>query len=161
MSAIDFGQSLYVCFVDYEKAFDRIDWQKMMEVLKSFGLDWNERRLIWELYTNQSAVIQVGDELTDPADIGRGTRQGGILSTIVYNVYSQSMINEAMENNNDGVQINGERYPSIRFADDKGMVSNTNAGLQRIMDDLDEAGKRYGMKINVKKESYENHSPEE
>ena len=77
MSAIDFGQSLYVCFVDYEKAFDRIDWQKMMEVLKSFGLDWNERRLIWELYTNQSAVIQVGDELTDPADIGRGTLQGG------------------------------------------------------------------------------------
>ena len=61
------------------------------------------------------------------------------------------MINEAMENNNDGVQINGERYPSIRFADDKGMVSNTNAGLQRIMDDLDEAGKRYGMKINIKK----------
>ena len=149
--AIDFGDSLYICFVDYEKAFDRIDWQKMMVVLERFGLDWNERRLIWELYTNQSAVIQVGDELTDPADIGRGTRQGGILSTIVYNAYSQNMVDEAMVNNNDGILINGERHPSIRFADDKAMISNTNAGLQRIMNDLNETGKRYGMKININK----------
>ena len=149
--AIDFGQSVYICFVDYEKAFDRINWQKMMEVLKKCGLDWNERRLIWELYTNQSAVIQVGDDLTDPADIGRGTRQGGILSTIVYNVYSQCMVDEGMQNNNDGIKINGVTHPSIRFADDKAMASNTNAGLQRIMNDLNEAGKRYGMKINISK----------
>ena len=73
--AIDFGQSLYVCFVDHEKAFDRLDWQRLMDVEKVVGLDWNKSRPIWELYTNQSGVIQVGDELTDPADIGRGTGQ--------------------------------------------------------------------------------------
>ena len=40
---IEFGQSLYVCFVDYEKAFDRIDWQKLMECLKLVRLDRRER----------------------------------------------------------------------------------------------------------------------
>ena len=81
-------------------------------------------------------MIQVGEELTDPAKVGRGTRQGGILSTIIFNVYSQFMINEAMENNQDGVRINGRKVPSIRFAGDKAMISNTNAGLQRIMNTL-------------------------
>ena len=148
---IEFGQSLYVCFVDYEKAFDRIDWQKLMECLKLVGLDWRERRLIWELYTNQTAVITVGDDLTEPALLGRGSRQGGILSTIIFNVYSQFMINEALHDNEDGVTISGIKVPSIRFADDKAMVSNTNTGLQRIMNCLNDAGKRYGMKINLKK----------
>ena len=110
-----------------------------------------ERNAIWELYTNQTAIIQVGDEFTDPADIGQGTRQGGILSTILFNVYSQFMKDEALENCNDGVVVNGIKVPSIRFADDKAMVSNTNTGLQRIMDMLNETGKRYGMKINLKK----------
>ena len=95
--------------MDYEKAFDRINWQKMMMILTAVGLDWRERRLIWELYINQSAVIQVGEELTDPADIGRGARQGGILSTIIFNVYSQFMMNEALEDNNDGVSIDGNK----------------------------------------------------
>ena len=61
------------------------------------------------------------------------------------------MINEALENNEDGVVISGSKVPSIRFADDKAMISNSNAGLQRIMDSLNDAGKRYGMKINLKK----------
>ena len=149
--AIHFGQSTYVCFVDYEKAFDKIDWQKMMKILKIIGLDWRERNAIWELYTNQSAVIQVGQEFTDPVTIGQGTRQGGILSTIVYNVYAQYVKDEALENSADGVKVNGTLIPSIRFADDKAMISNTNAGLQRIMDKLNETGRKYGMKINLKK----------
>ena len=148
---IEFGQNLYICFVDYEKAFDRINWQKLMECLKQVGLDWRERRLIWELYTNQTAVITVGEDLTEPAQLGRGSRQGGILSTIIYNVYSQFMINEALEDNEDGVVISGTREPSIRFADDKAMISNSNAGLQRIMDSLNVTGKTYGMKINLTK----------
>ena len=49
------------------------------------------------------------------------------------------------------VIVNDIKVPSIRFADDKAMVSNTNTGLQRIMDMLNETGKRYGMKINLKK----------
>ena len=67
--SIEFGNSLYICFVDYEKAFDRIDWVKLMEVLKKIGLDWRERKVVWELYSNQTAVIQVGNDLSEPAYI--------------------------------------------------------------------------------------------
>ena len=100
--------------------------------------------------TNQSA-IQVGEEFTDPAHIGQGTRQGGILSTILYNLYAQFVKDEALENSEDGVKVNGTLIPPIRFAEDKAIVSNTNAGLQRIIDKLNETGRKYGMNINLTK----------
>ena len=63
----------YVCFVDYEKAFDRVNWVKLLEVLKSIGVDWRDRRLIERLYMGQRARVK--DGLTNAAVIGRGTRQ--------------------------------------------------------------------------------------
>ena len=61
------------------------------------------------------------------------------------------MITEALENNSDGIKIGGELVAAVRYANDKAMMSHTNAGLQRIMDALNDAGKDYGMKINRKK----------
>ena len=139
--SIEFGKSLYICFVDYEKAFDRVNWVKLMEILEMIGLDWKERKTVWELYVNQTAVVQVGNDLSEPAEIGRGSRQGGLLSTIIFNIYAQFMINDALEDNDDGVIISGECTPAVRFADDKAMISNTNAGLQRIMNYLNTTGK--------------------
>ena len=51
------------------------------------------------------------------------------------------MLDEALEDNSDGVVIGGELIPAVRFADDKAMISNTNTGLQRIMNDLNAVGK--------------------
>ena len=47
---IDLEQDVYVCFVDYEKAYDRVNLVKLLEVLKSIGVDWRDRRLIERLY---------------------------------------------------------------------------------------------------------------
>ena len=52
---IDHEQDVYVCFVDYEKAYDRVNWVKLLEVLKSIGVDWHDRRLIERLYMGQRA----------------------------------------------------------------------------------------------------------
>src|SRR5207245_6074822 len=58
------GNEVYICFVDFEKAFDRVDWIKMMEVLESVGVDWRDRRLIYQLYMRQEAIrgnVRVAD----------------------------------------------------------------------------------------------------
>ena len=47
------------CFVDYEKAFDRVDGRKMMWMLKNIGVDWMDRNLIAKLYLGQRAVIRI------------------------------------------------------------------------------------------------------
>ena len=93
----------------------------------------------------------IDDELSDPAVIGIGVRQGGLLSTILYNIYAEFMITEALDNNSDGIKIGGELVAAVRYADDQAMMSYTNAGLQRIMDALNDSGKDYGMNINIEK----------
>ena len=75
----------------------------------------------------------------DPAVIGRGVRQGRLLSTILYNIYAEFMITEALENNSDGIKISGELVAAVRYTDDQAMMSHTNAGLQRIMDALNDS----------------------
>ena len=52
---IDHDQDVYVCFLDYENAFDRVNWVKLLEVLKYIGVDWRDRRLIERLYMGQRA----------------------------------------------------------------------------------------------------------
>ena len=65
---------IYICFVDFEKAFNRIDWIRMMVVLESLGVYWRDRRLIYELYIGQEAVVRVANGESEPGIIGRGVR---------------------------------------------------------------------------------------
>src|SRR5206468_7503556 len=57
--SLEHGNEVYICFVDFEKAFDRVNWIKMFEVLKVLKIDWKDRRLLQDLYMRQEAVIRV------------------------------------------------------------------------------------------------------
>ena len=96
----------------------------------------------------------IDGELTERDTIGRGVRQGGLLSTILYNIYAEAMMEEALESCNDVISVGGLDISADRDAGDQAMISNTNAGLQRLLDLLNETGKRYGMKVNIKKTKF-------
>ena len=148
---LDHGKELYVCFVDYEKAFDRVNWVKMLDILKDLGVDWRDRKLICELYMKQEAVVRVMDEETDSCAVGRGVRQGCTLSPLLFSIYAERMMAEALDGINEGVNVGGELRKDVRFADDQIMAAETVGGLQKIMDNLNVVSQSYGMKINVKK----------
>jgi exonuclease III len=148
---LEYGNDVYICFVDFEKAFDRINWVKMMEILKSLKIDWKDRRMITELYMKQEAVIRVANGDSEPGVIGRGVRQGCPLSPLLFSIYAEAMMLEAMEDIEEGVRVGGQLIKDVRFADDQGMVASTEKGLQELMNGLSVCAARYGMKINVKK----------
>jgi len=149
--SLEHDNDVYICFVDFEKAFDRVDWIKMMQVLKLLGVDWRDRRLINDLYMRQQAVVRVAGGDSEPGVIGRGVRQGCPLSPLLFSIYAEAMMVEAMEDIEEGVRVGGEPLKDVRFADDQGMVASTEQGLQKVMNRLNETAKRYDMKINVKK----------
>ena len=95
--SIEHDQDLYTCFVNFEKAFDRVNWIKLMEVLKRCGLDWRDRRLINNLYMNQEGVVKIEDDFTEEYFFRRGVRQGCCLSPVLFSLYAEMMMVEAYQ----------------------------------------------------------------
>ena len=89
--------------------------------------------------------------MAGPCTIGRGVRQGCLLLPLVFNIYVEAMMKEAMEKVEEGVRIGGHRIQAVRFADDQAMTASTADGLQNIMTKLNEVVERYKMRINKNK----------
>ena len=77
----EIDKDVYAVFVDLEKAFDRVDWEKLMRILKKIGVDWKERRLLSNLYMKQRIKVRRGEEMSEGREIGRGRTR---MSSIAY-----------------------------------------------------------------------------
>ena len=69
---LEIFEELSVCFIDWQKAFDRVKWTKLMQILKETGIDWRGKRLISKLYMTQSVKVRLNRGETRSVKIGRG-----------------------------------------------------------------------------------------
>src|SRR6476469_5425016 len=125
--SLKFGNNVYICFVDFGKTFDRVNWEKMMKILQSIGIDWRDRRMMSELYMNQEAVVRIAGGESYSGIIGTGVRQGCPLSPLLFSIYAERMIKEALENVEEGIRVRGELIKDVKYADYQGMVAKTEA----------------------------------
>ena len=86
------NQDVYLCFVNYEKACDRVDWKKLINILRKMGVDWRDRRLIGNLYMGQKIRVKIEGEFSESGSIGRMVRQGCPLSPILFSLYIKELI---------------------------------------------------------------------
>jgi retron-type reverse transcriptase len=149
--SLQHNTDLFVCFVDYEKACDRVNWCKLLETLTKIGMEKRDRELIKTLYMGQTAVVSIDGVDSEPGIIGRGVRQGCPLSPLLFNIYIHSLVDEALQNIEDGMKVGGHLVNAIRFADNRAMIVNSKVGLQRIMDTLNQTTEKYGTRISIKK----------
>ena len=82
-------KNLYFCFIDYAKAFDCVDHNKLWKILKEMGIPDHLTRLLRNLYAGQEATVRTGHGTTDWFQIGKGVRQGCILSPCLFNLYAE------------------------------------------------------------------------
>ena len=82
-------KDLYICFVDYEKAFDRAKHKKLMEMLEHLEVDGKDLRSLANLYWNQKAAMKPDRELGDWIEIGKGMRQRCVLSPDLFSLYGE------------------------------------------------------------------------
>ena len=120
-----------------------------MMALKRLGIDWKDRNLIADLYLKQTAVVRIGEELSEKALLGRGVRQGCPLSRLLFHIYIEELVREAMEKTQEGITVGGRIVKAVRFADDQASVAATQKGLQEIMTVLHDISQEYGMRINM------------
>ena len=94
--SLKYNKKVYVCFVDYEKFVDRVDWTELMEILCNIGVDYRDRKLICNLYKGQSAYVRVADGYSAACEISRGVIQGCCLSLLLFIIYDEAMIRKQL-----------------------------------------------------------------
>ena len=83
--AREFEKNIYFCFIDYAKAFDCVDHNKLWKILKEMGISDHLTCLLRNLYAGQKATVRTGQGTTDWFQIGKGVHQGCILSPCLFN----------------------------------------------------------------------------
>lgn len=151
---MDINKDVHIAFIDYEKAFDRIKHQKMMHVLRKVGVDDKDIKIIANLYWHQTANVRVENETTDDIEIKRGVRQGCVLSPILFNLYSEEILAEALNESQEGIRINGEIINNIRYADDTVLLADSIGDLQALLFKVHSTSKNMGLNMNISKTKY-------
>ena len=147
----DVSVDVYACFIDYQKAFDRVKHNKLVEILLELGLDGKDVRIIERLYWNQSASVRVDGHNTANIEIQRGVRQGCVLSPLLFNIYSERIFSEALDGKTEGILLNGEVVNNLRYADDTVLLANTEEDLQELINCVVAKSEEAGLELNIKR----------
>ena len=91
----EFQKHIYFCFIDYAKAFDSVDHNKLWKILKEMGIPDHLTCLLKNLYTGQEATVRTGHGTTDWFQIGKVVCQGCILSPCLFNLYAEYITRNA------------------------------------------------------------------
>ena len=83
----EFQENIYFCFIDYAKTFDCVDHNKLWKILREIGIADHRTCLLRNLYAGQEATVRTGHGTRDRFQIGKGVRQGCVLSSCLFNLY--------------------------------------------------------------------------
>ena len=124
--AIKFQKNIYFCFIDYAKAFDLVDHNKLWKILKVMGIPDHLTCLLRNLYAFQEATVRTGHLTTDWFQIGKGVHQGCILSPCLLNLYAENIMRNArLEEAQAGIKIAGRNSNNHRYADDTAFMAES------------------------------------
>ncbi|KAL4113049.1 hypothetical protein QTP88_016750 [Uroleucon formosanum] len=103
------------------------------------------------LYAGSKAVIRAQDAVSDQFQPTKGVRQGCILSPILFNIYSEAVLREALQEWNGGVGIGGKKINNLRFADETTLSTKSEPDMSQLIKRVEEASNKYGLTINRNK----------
>ncbi|KAB0337827.1 hypothetical protein FD754_024966 [Muntiacus muntjak] len=150
--AREFQKNIYFCFIDYAKAFDCVDHNKLWKILKEMGIPDHLTCLLRYLYAGQEATVRTGHETADWFQIGKGVRQGCILSLCLFNFYAEYIMRNArLEEAQTGIKIAGRNINNLRYADDTTLMAESEEELKNLLMKVKEESEKVGLKLSIQK----------
>ena len=120
-------KNIYFYFIDYAKAFDCVDHNKLWKILKEMGIPDHLTCLLANLYVGQEATVRT----TDWFQIGKGVRQGCILSPCLFNLHAEYIMrNAGLDEVQAGIKIAGRNINNLRYADDTTLMAESEEELR-------------------------------
>ena len=150
--AREFQKNICFCFIDYAKAFDCVDHNKLWKILKEMGIPVYLTCLLRNLYSGQEATGRTGHGTTDWFQIGKGVHQGCILSPCLFNLHAEYIMrNAGLEEAQTGIKIAGRNINNLRYADDTTLMAESEEELKSLLMKVKQEGEKAGLKLNFRK----------
>ena len=143
--AKEFQKNIYFCFIDYAKAFNCVDHNKLWKILKEMGIPDHLTCLLRNLYAGQEATVRTGHGKRDWFQIGKGIRQGYVLSPCLFNSYAEFIMrNAGLEEAQAGIKIAGRNINKLRHADGTTLIAESEEELKSLLMKVKEESENVG-----------------
>ena len=150
--ARELQKNIYFCLLDYAKAFDCVDHNKLWKILQEMGIPDRLTSLLRNLYAGQEATVRTGHGTTDWFQIGKGVHQGYILSPCLFNLYAEYIMRNArLEEAQAGIKISGRNINHLRYSDDTTLMAESEEELKSLLMKVKEASEKVGLKLIIQK----------
>ena len=138
--------------MDYAKAFDCVDHNKLWKILKEVEIPDHLTCLLRNLYAGQEATVRTGHGTTDWFQIGKGVCRGCILSLCLFNLYAEHIMrNPGLEEAQAGIQIARRNINNLRYADDTTLMAESEEELKSLLMKVKVESEKVGLKLNIQK----------
>ena len=149
--AREFQKNIYFCFIDYTKAFDCVDDNKLWKILQEMGLPDHLTCLLRNLYVGQEATVGTRNGTKDWFQIGKGVRQGCILSPCLFNLYAEYIMrNTVLDEAQAGIKIARRNINNLRHADETTLMAESEEELKSLLK-VKKQSETVGLKFNIQK----------
>ena len=113
------SRKITYCFTDYAKAFNCVGHRRLCKILQEMGIEDHLTCLLRNLYAGQEATVRTEHATTDWFQMGKGVRQGCILSSCLFNLFAEYIMrNVGPDETQSGIKIAGRNISNLRYADD-------------------------------------------
>ena len=137
-------------FIDYAKAFDCVDHSKLWKILEEMGIPDDLTCLLRNLYAGQEATVRTGHGTTGWFQIGKGVRQGCILSPCLFNLYAEYLMrNAGLEEAKAGIKISRRNINNLRYADDTTLMAESEKELKSLLMKLKVESEKVGLELDI------------
>ena len=141
-----------ICFIDYAKAFDCVDHNKLWKILQEMGIPDHLICLLRNLYAGQEASVRTGHGTTDWFQIGKGVHQGCMLSPCLFNLYAgYIMQNAGLDEAQAGIKIARRNINNLRYADDNTLMAESKEELKSLLMKVKEESEKAGLNSTLRK----------
>ena len=132
--AREFQKNIYFCFIDYAKAFDRVDHNKLCKILKEMGMPDHLTCLLRNVYAGQEATVRTGHGTMEWFQCGKGVCQGCILSLCLFNLYAEYIMRYAgLDEAQASKKIAGRNINDLRYGDDTTLMAESKEELKTLL----------------------------
>ena len=146
----EFQKNIYFCFIDYAKAFDCMNHDKLWKILKDMGIPDHLTCLVRNLYAGQEATVRTGHETADWFQIGKEVCQGYILSPCLFSLYAEYIMrNAGLEEAQAGIKIAGRNINNLRYADDTTLMAESEEELKSLLMKVKVESEKADLKLSI------------